>query len=757
MNYLFFDAETLYNDRLTLKKMTLRNYLSATRLTGFAAAENTDTPVFFHPDEVNDDVLHYLRSRAADPDWTLVAHNIAFDMRVWHYLLHLPYPIHKLCTMELAHAAYPGQPGGYSLAMLARTLDLGAAKISIDLTDGEHTRDELATYCIGDVELCRTLFYKCLPRVHPDEIKVAEMCNDIREHYVNVDTNRVLESVTSLSATATAHAIAAVGDGDNDAFGWDGDVVRSVKPQTAKKILLENFGFDTPTISFKKLNSEKLRENPEAASYLKSIERTNKTLSNRRRVGAFVGAAIVDLELGYFRAHTGRFSSPQPGGAKGINLHNLPKRDKALAKAIRTLFRLPDEYCTVRVDLANAEYRMEAWLTGCEYARKMFDPSTSDDAAPMGMERSSSISSGSDTAYRAAGSGAPRPGAGGRANHRGDGESSTQHGAGGSITTPSGGTLQAGILADPYAWFWYGATGQFCSKTVNVAARQLAKAAVLGLGYGMGLRRFVEELCKGLADPSFGVSLDDLRRVAESCGWVLPRGDRFIGRVLKETSAPEIVVCVAYHVREQFHKLHPEFQRTANWLDASVAGCIRGLDPEQSLSEYGSLPTAPDPSRLSLLYDRGFGPSVHTIRAVCGLWPTPTVTWRDLCFRETKLGGWCLHCMHSAKGYRPLTRTVMIENVTQSAARNALCLGQLRLRDMGYKYQLSVHDEILLVVPRDEATVRRARADLLSVFGPGNSLGYGWAVCIDPSEINVSQSMYETATDWNNLDLEHLP
>jgi hypothetical protein len=113
--------------------------------------------------------------------------------------------------------------------------------------------------------------------------------------------------------------------------------------------------------------------------------------------------------------------------------------------------------------------------------------------------------------------------------------------------------------------------------------------------------------------------------------------------------------------------------------------------------------------------------------------------------------------MHSSKGYRPLTKNVIIENVTQSAARNALCAGQLQLRDEGYHYQLSVHDEVLLVVPRRAEDVRRAREALLRVFGPGNSLGYEWAVVIDPSEINVSQSLYEEETDWNNLNLENLP
>jgi hypothetical protein len=688
MNYLYIDFECKYNSKtLSLKKMTLRNYLASTAILGGAFAENDDAPIWLtETDMRSDSVLSYLREIALSEEWTVIAHNAAFDLRVWRYLLDLPYPRHKLCSLELACAAFPCQPGGYSLNNLSRTLDLGGRKLEINLQD--HTPQELETYCISDVSLCRTLAKRCLARLTPEEIKIAELCNNAREFYFHVDSARVLESVQTLSDAATSHAVAAIDLGDEDAFGWDGDVVRSVKPAAVKKALLENLGFDTASISFKKINPEKLRDNPKAATTLKAIERTNKTLSHKRRVGAFVGANVIDVELGYFRAHTGRFSSPQVGGSKGINIHNLPKRDKTLAKSIRTLFRLPPGYCFVRGDLANVEYRIEGWLTGSRHTDELF---------------------------------------------------------------------RRDRLADPYAAFWLAATGQRCSKTENVAARQLAKAAVLGLGYGMGLARWVEELLKGLADPTFGVTLHDLRSISDANRWTLPN-DKYVRSVLVKSRAPEVVVAVAYHTREQFHKLHAEFFTCTRWLESTVLDAIRGLDPRAGIERAYQLATAPDRGRINLHWDSdSFGPSIRSLRVQCGVWPNPTVTWRDLCFRETSMGGYCLHCVHHAKGYRPLTKNLLIENVTQSAARNALCKGQLELENLGYKYQLSVHDEILLIVPRNERDVRDARDALLRVFGPQNTLGYDWAVLIDPNEINVSQSLYETPTDWSNLDLENLP
>lgn len=687
MNYLFIDFECTYTKTITLKKMTLRRYLDASSVLGFSASENGECPTWFSVgDDMWEPALDRLREIALSPDWTVVAHNAAFDMRVWHHKLGLPYPKHMLCSMELAFAAYPNHPGGYSLANLATTLNLGGTKLEIDLNPGKFTESELEAYCIRDTELCINLFRKCHPRLSPSEIRIAELCMTARELYFHVDQTRVMESVQQLSDAATAHASLACDVLGDEVFGWDGEgdgkIVRSVKPADVKRALLEAYGFDTPTISFKKLDAESLRASPDAASALKAIERTNKTLSNRRRVGAFVSSTVIDAELGYYRAHTGRFSSPQVGGSKGINLHNLPKRDKTLAKAIRTLFSLPDHLCFVRADLSNVEYRIESWLTHSHHPTTLFEQA---------------------------------------------------------------------VMSDPYAAFWYSATGQKCSKHENVAARQLAKAAVLGLGYGMGLKRWIEELCRGLSDPTFKVTLADLDAICKSNGWTLPKRDNYINRIRRETRAPETVICVAFHTRRLFHQLHPEFFQLAGRIDSGMAEALRSLDP-------GDIIAAMSTDRLEFIYDdTRYGPGVKSVRARCGLWDMPTVTWRDLCFRETRDGGYSLHCMHSTKGYRTLTKNIILENLTQSAARNALCKGQLQLQDMGYTHQLSVHDEELLVVPRNEDAVRAARQALLDVYGPGNALGYDWAICIDPAEINVSRTLYETETDWDHLDLYNLP
>jgi hypothetical protein len=97
---------------------------------------------------------------------------------------------------------------------------------------------------------------------------------------------------------------------------------------------------------------------------------------------------------------------------------------------------------------------------------------------------------------------------------------------------------------------------------------------------------------------------------------------------------------------------------------------------------------------------------------------------------------------------KPFTKQLAIENVTQAAARNALCDGLIKLEKMGYTDILHVHDEIMLLVRKERNAVLKAREDLLKVFGP-NATGkpMGWAVLIKPEEVSITQSLYEDEDD----------
>lgn len=685
MHYLYIDWETRVGPKLSLSCMTLREYLAQTDVLSVAwAFDGNAVNTMLATDPAWPALVAGFAESCADPDVTIVAHNASFDVRVLTQKLGCPWPQHIHCTMELAQAWSPNQPGGYSLENLgAIWLPQHQRKAHIDLM--RCTPQELLAYNAQDVEACRALHQIALSRVPAQEIRVHEATQQIKELTFTVDQSRIASAVQAFTQAANAAcSTASTILGDTVGFNFDGDDVRSVKPADIKQLLLANLGFEAPTISEKKLNPERLRQNAQAASAIHAVTAVNKTLSHKRRVRAFSGLSEIDCELTYFAAHTGRFSSRNSG--RGLNLHNLPKRNPAIAKPVRELFALPSEYAFVRGDFANVEYRVEGLLTGCDYVRDLF----------------------------------------------------TQD-----------------VLADPYATFWTAATGQPCSK--KDPARQLAKAAVLGLGYLMGIQRWMEELLRGLADPTFGVSLADLDRVCATNGWGHPSDPR-VKAAMTKLNAPWQVAAVAFETRERFHRVHPEIMRTARWLDRAVTKLSAHTNPALALGELYADPAAPDRQLLGLSTDDWL--QGRSVLATCGPgWHTPTVTWRDLLVRQTKMGA-ALTFVRA--GRRPPVRAsanICLENCVQSAARNALCMGLLELQRRGYPYILHVHDEVMLVVPRDRDELLRAKATLLDVFGPGgwiSTQGWGWSVVIKPGDVTMSKTLYESeawaAAAWPRLE-----
>jgi hypothetical protein len=699
MPVLFIDFETPMSATANLKRLTLRQYLAWCKdnggILGVAWAVD-DGPITWEAGHPPSDLLDDFQQVANDSTWIIVAHNAAFDIRVWTQILGLPWPNRIRCTLELAHAAWPNMPGApvytatgerdgdrrepaaYSLKSLATTLSLGLPKLAMPPVGASDA--DWNEYCTRDVELCRRVYNRAVPRISPMELATAERTNAIREAWLEIDHGaviRAIEGFTTVTAGARTDAAAVLGAAAADeAFGLDVDgTMRSVKPAQVKRLLLDHLGFDTPTISAKKLNPMKVADNPEAARVLEATSIANKALSHRRRVGVFATGSQIDVELGYFRAHTGRFSSPSVG--KGLNLHNIPKHNKVLAKAIRQMFRWPEGYCMVQGDEANVEYRIAGWLSGCRHITELF-------------------------------------------------------------------TMNP--LADPYSEYWFTVTGQRVTKLDP--ARQVAKAAVLGLTFLMGLQTWMAVLLKALADEAtYHLTIHDFDIIAHEQRWEL---NRYARQAQAKTHAPDGLARVALGTWEAFHRIHPEIRLFAQWLEQSVDQASRALAPQGALDWMTTIDKAPDPDKIRLVWEDS--PDLErSIRVYLGGWDHPTVTWRDIGIRPVGFeGGMCMSSRQvGSKGYRALTKNILIENVVQSCARVGLVKGQ-RILESAHPLQMSVHDAAMLIVRQDRESILRARADLLAVFGPGNSLGFDWAVLMNPAEINVSKTLYEVeqGADW---------
>jgi hypothetical protein len=451
-----------------------------------------------------------------------------------------------------------------------------------------------------------------------------------------------------------------------------------------RKVINEKMGApELKSTSLKKLNPVMLAPHTKVAGLLEQTTRVSKMIFHRRRAQVFRDMDEVDVELGYMRAITGRFSSPS-SGAGGLNLHNCPKHDKAVAKPVRQLFRVPDNVCLVRGDLANVEYRCEGRLTECKTIINMFEKN---------------------------------------------------------------------VLADPYCEAWKAMTGQTINKSMPI--RQVSKAAVLGLGFLMSDSGYAKVLLKAISTGD--VSIDMLKTIAKELGWMDP--GRPVDRVISNVGCERPIALAAHHIHKSFNSAHPEFNMIGEWL-LRCATVVAGTHKEGSQSfekakilieQMRNSQSAPNPDLIYVDIDPDRTFDFPSLRVKCGPW-VPTLCWREPQMArsvfEQHLSEYRL-CIRKASGVvKPFTKQLAIENVTQAAARNALCDGLIKLEKLGYQDILHVHDEIMLMVPKERNAVLKARDDLLSVFGPSASgKPMGWAVLIKPEEISVTQSLYEDEDD----------
>lgn len=741
---VFVDVETFVSKTVSLDSMTLRQYLKSSYLTAIALAiGNTDPIQVFYTDKnpgppgsarVTEELRQVLIYLATNPKYVFVAHIAAFDMRVLRFLLGVPHPVNVWCSMEGAMGAWPEIPGGFSLANLSKRLRLPAdrRKLELDLPRLQRLRDKcpwpavkadelivtqmrailkaggvpwpagdvitaelcdlvLAIYNRRDVEAMRDVYLLQAARIPAREQGVALRTHHQRRHHFLVDSERLDEFVEKMDQNASyaeQEVAAMVGTEDLRAvFNRENDngVLTSIRYQRLKKLVNEKLANEQfESTSLKKLSPLQLARNPKVFELLTQTTRAGKMMSHKRRAKVFAGISEVDVELGFARAHTGRFSSPSTG--KGLNIHNIPKHDKAVAEPVRKLFKVPPELCLVRGDLANVEFRVEGYLTKAVNVLKMFDPA-----------------------------------------------------------------LGGNIFTDPYSSTWRNMTGVSVSKKDPV--RQVAKSATLGLGFVMSPAGYAKVLLTVLADKKSGVTEATLHDIIIKNQWHMPRGDQ-VTRIMTMLGCSQTVAVAAFYIHKLFNEAYPEFRVTAYWLVKAVEEVASaGTDRDRAkrcLDRLYELPSAPQRDLIGLEIDDDPLSLYPSIRACCGPWPR-TVCWREPHMRKTDFAGADdqkkLTIRKAVGEFKAFTPQLAIENITQAAARNAMCMGVERLEGLGFKDVIHVHDEIMILCRRERNHVLAARDALLKVFGPGHTMPYAWSILVKPDEVTLTESMYEDETD----------
>ncbi len=227
------------------------------------------------------------------------------------------------------------------------------------------------------------------------------------------------------------------------------------------------------------------------------------------------------------------------------------------------------------------------------------------------------------------------------------------------------------------------------SKEKTPHERQIAKALVLGLGFGMGWKKCATELLKGMlgTDPVVFTAAD-----AAKYGVDLERfADKFAGeaRGAKTRLSPddfEIHAAVALHFVEQYRRTSPRVVRLWKDLQAAIPDMCQ-FWPEPR--EFGFGPLVLGNCRVRM-------PDGSYIR-----YPDLRETGRDEYDRPVYT------YMGRGKSRLKLYGGLLTENVVQGIARcvvfdQALRI-QSRLREWGGHVVMTVHDEVVGMVPGEHA------------------------------------------------------
>ena len=360
---VYVHVETLTNNRRgpSLQYQSLKGYLRQTSVTRIEYAIG-DGPLVtlgkgtapLTNDEkskaIND--LQIIAGQGA----LLVTHHAAFQARALVVTLGLSYPVHIWCTQEIAMATWPDLPGGFALEELF-------AELSGPTRRGP-TPDRLT--------MLRYVFQRESRRLPYQEQAIALMTHRTRRLALRVDAARYQALAKELRAPleqALGDARTTLGSDGNpllseaDAkliFGTTNGSVAYGRLQTA---LSGAAGEKLVTTSFKHLPADFQERHPEITEMIKHIGFAAKSIEQIRKAKRLRNVSEVFVELAFYGAVTGRFSSPSLGA--GVNLHGIPKHYTPIARPVRQCFRAPEGFCLVRGDLANVEFRVTGLVTGC--------------------------------------------------------------------------------------------------------------------------------------------------------------------------------------------------------------------------------------------------------------------------------------------------------------------------------------------------------------------------------------------------------
>jgi DNA polymerase len=362
---LFIDFETAYSSKdYTLKKMSMIEYVRDSRFRSFGLATCGETSdIKWVTAQEIPKWIDQIARIIGWPNVAVVGHNIKFDATILHEVYEVT-PGQFIDTKGMSKAVLGKSVKGHSLADLAERF--GLVSKGVMKTDGltnltAEQEAELATYCIHDVELCRSI-YNVLAKDFPKG-EYASLHRTISMFVspkleLNVP---LLEKTAKEEAIRRANIFKEIGV-DKKEFASNAkfpklllaegyEVPTKVSPRTGKTIPALALG-DPEFLEMAEEGNGRLKTLCEARIAAKST-----LLETRSAKLAAIGATgnwPFDVEFsGADQTH--RFSG---GSGAGGNPQNFT-RDSALREAVEA----PQGHSLVVGDFSNIELRIVAYLS----------------------------------------------------------------------------------------------------------------------------------------------------------------------------------------------------------------------------------------------------------------------------------------------------------------------------------------------------------------------------------------------------------
>lgn len=377
MSFVTIDFETYYDNECGFKKQTTEEYVNDHRFHVIGMGIKVDFGATeWVVGETN------ISERLQEIDWkntAVLCHNAQFDIAVlsWHFGYTPAFIYDTLCMARAIH----GVDAGGSLAALAQRYALGEKGDEVvnalgkgygDFTDEEMAR--YGEYCKNDVELTYALFHKIAETFPDTEYELID--STIRmftEPRLMVDQELLacrLDEVRNEKLALLNGLMSELACEDEES------VRKKLSSNKQFAEILEARGVAVPmktsattgklTYALAK-NDEgfiALQEHPDSVvQQLCAVRLGTKSTIEESRIERFLDIAqrhmgLLPIPLKYYGAHTGRWA-----GADGINMQNLPSRDKKKKTLKNALYAMHRDYL-INCDSSQIEARVLAWWAG---------------------------------------------------------------------------------------------------------------------------------------------------------------------------------------------------------------------------------------------------------------------------------------------------------------------------------------------------------------------------------------------------------